>query len=33
MSTHPLHIYLNECRARKATGANTAETSLFVVIA
>src|SRR5262249_51735484 len=29
MTTHPLAIYLSDCRSRRATGATTAETSLY----
>ena len=29
MTTHPLAIYLNDCRSRRGTGATTAETSLY----
>src|SRR5260370_38520461 len=29
MTTHPLALYLNECRSRRSTGATTPETSLY----
>jgi len=29
MTTHPLTIYLNDCRSRRGTGATTPETSLY----
>src|SRR5207245_376995 len=28
ITTHPLAVYLNDCRSRRGTGATTAETSL-----